>query len=82
VRAREILAEGLERHRDSGSLHYNLACLEAIAGQRAAALAALTDAIRLRPAAAAWAREDEDLASLRDDPQFRALVDRDSEPGE
>ena len=82
VRAREILAEGLECHPESGSLHYNLACLEAIAGQRAAALAALTDAIRLRPAVAGWASEDEDFASLRDDPEFRALVVRDSEPGE
>jgi len=76
ARAREILADGLERHPESGSLHYNLACLEAIAGQRGPALAALTDAIRLRPAVAGWAAEDEDLASLRADPAFRALVDR------
>jgi AraC-like ligand binding domain len=82
VRAREILAEGLERHPDSGSLHYNLACLEAVQGETDRALASLGEAIRLRPAAGGWARDDEDLASLRGDSTFQALVDRDSEPAE
>src|SRR5207342_1546622 len=34
ARAREILAEGLEVHPGSPSLHYNLACLEAVEGRR------------------------------------------------
>ena len=75
ARAREILAEGLELHPGSPSLLYNLACLEAVEGRRDGALAALAEAIRIRPEVAAWAREDDDLASLRDDPEFRALVD-------
>jgi hypothetical protein len=50
-------------------------------GQRAAALAALSKAIRIRPSVAGWAREDEDLASLRDDPEFLALVDNGADPG-
>ena len=72
--ARRILAEGLEAHPESGSLYYNLACLEAVSGEREAALAALRRAISLRPRIAEWAREDEDLASLREDPEFRALA--------
>jgi tetratricopeptide (TPR) repeat protein len=74
VRAREILAEGLATYPESGSLHYNLACLEASAGDRDAALASLRRAVELRPELANWAHEDDDLQSLRDDPEFRALV--------
>jgi Cupin domain len=76
ARAREILAEGLEQHPGSPLLQYNLACLEAVEGQRDRALAALAEAIRVQPEVAGWAREDDDLASLRQDPEFRALVDR------
>ena len=74
ARAREILEEGLEGHPDSGGLEYNLACLESIEGHRDAALKALRAAIELRPEAAEWAREDDDLAELRTDPEFRALL--------
>jgi hypothetical protein len=73
-RARQILAEGLEIHPESGSLHYNLACLEAVRGDRSAALTALRRALELRPEVAQWAADDEDLVSLRDDPEFRALT--------
>jgi tetratricopeptide (TPR) repeat protein len=72
--ARRILTEGLEVHPESGSLYYNLACLEALGGSREAALAALRRAVELRPDAAGWARDDEDLANLRDDPEFRVLA--------
>jgi quercetin dioxygenase-like cupin family protein len=65
-RARRILEEGLSIHPQAGSLHYNLACLEAVQGNREAALAALRRAIELRPECAEWAREDDDLASIRD----------------
>jgi quercetin dioxygenase-like cupin family protein len=72
--AREILAEGLEAHPDSPTLHYNLACLEAVEGRRDGALGALRMAIGARPDVANWARDDDDLASLRGDPEFEALV--------
>ena len=74
ARAREILAEGLEAHPDSPTLHYNLACLEAVEGRRDGALGALRMAIGARPDVANWARDDDDLASLRGDPEFEALV--------
>jgi tetratricopeptide (TPR) repeat protein len=72
--ARRILAEGLELYPESGSLYYDLACLEAVQGSRPAALNALRRALELRPGAAEWARDDEDLASLREDAEFRALT--------
>jgi quercetin dioxygenase-like cupin family protein len=75
--ARRILAEGLAVHPESGSLYYNLACLDALAGDPDAALAALRRAIELRPAAAEWAPDDEDLAALRGRPEFEELVGRD-----
>jgi tetratricopeptide (TPR) repeat protein len=75
-RAREILTEGLEVHPESASLYYALACLEALQDRRDAALTALRQAVEAAPNAAAWAKDDEDFDGLRDDPEFRALVDR------
>lgn len=72
--ARRIFAEGLEAHPDSASLRYNLACLEAIGGRPEEALAELERAVALDQRTAAWAREDEDFASLRDDERFEALT--------
>jgi quercetin dioxygenase-like cupin family protein len=72
--ARKILVEGLAAYPESASLHYNLGCLEAIASRREQALAELRQAIDLDAKAAAWARDDEDFASLRDDAEFNALV--------
>jgi quercetin dioxygenase-like cupin family protein len=74
-RAREILAEGLAAKPGAPTLLYNMACLEAVQGNRGAAVEALRAAIAGRSEAAAWAREDEDFASLRDDPQFALLTD-------
>jgi hypothetical protein len=73
-RAREILAEGLTAKPGAPTLLYNMACLEAVQGNRGAAIEALRAAIAGRPEAAVWAREDEDFASLREDPQFDLLT--------
>jgi hypothetical protein len=59
---------------DSPSLRYNLACLEALTGNREQALASLRRALELRAELSHWTREDDDLESLRDDPEFRALT--------
>ena len=75
ARAREILAQGLEAHPESGALYYNLACLDAAGGDREGALANLRRAIELRAEVANWARDDTDLASLHEDPAFHTLVD-------
>jgi quercetin dioxygenase-like cupin family protein len=73
-RAREILAEGLAANPGAPTLHYNLACLEAVQGNRDAAIAQLRAAIAARRATTAWARDDDDFASLRDDPEFVTLT--------
>jgi mannose-6-phosphate isomerase-like protein (cupin superfamily) len=72
--ARAIVADGLEANPDNPGLYYELACIEAIAGNRDAAIAALRDAIERRPDLKDAARGDDDLASLRDDPEFAELV--------
>ena len=74
ARALEILDEGLEVHPESASLHYHVACVQAVQGNRDAALTALRRALELNPEAADWARDDEDFASLRDDPEFTELA--------
>lgn len=72
--ARAILADGLASQPEAGSLHYELACLEALAGDVDEAISALEEAVRLRSETATWAREDEDFAAIRDDPRFAALT--------
>jgi hypothetical protein len=72
--ARQILDDGLAARPDSSTLHYNLACLEAIEGHSEAALAELRRALEMRPEVAEWAREDGDLAGLRGQPEFEELV--------
>ena len=67
-----MIEPGLADHGDNGSVLFNLACFEALAGRRADALAHLRRAIELEPRAREWANTDSDLDSLRDDPEFPA----------
>ncbi|MCI0713373.1 MAG: tetratricopeptide repeat protein [Chloroflexi bacterium] len=57
--------------------HYNLACLESIAGNTEAALSHLEQV--KGTGLLEWARQDPDLSFVRDDPRFRALVGFDSQ---
>ncbi|MCK4316148.1 MAG: tetratricopeptide repeat protein, partial [Anaerolineae bacterium] len=57
--------------------HYNLACLESIAGNVDTALEHLAKVLEQRPGQCAWARRDPDLAFIRDDPRFQELVGED-----
>jgi hypothetical protein len=64
----ELMAEAPAGHLDS---LYNLACFEALAGRREAALEHLRAAYEMAPdKVRRWAAGDEDLDSLRDDPAF------------
>jgi tetratricopeptide (TPR) repeat protein len=63
--AKRILAEGFELHPESPSLFYELACVEAVAGNLEAARAALDRAIELEPELEKVAATDDDLAALR-----------------
>jgi mannose-6-phosphate isomerase-like protein (cupin superfamily) len=67
-RAYEIAAEGLEHYPEHGTLHYALACEQALLGNRERALEHLRTAFANDPRTRDWAREDSDLASVRDDP--------------
>jgi tetratricopeptide (TPR) repeat protein len=71
-----VVAEGLEDRPDHPVLLYNVACYEALTGRRDDALAHLKRATELDSRVDEWARKDEDFASLRDDPDFRALVEQ------
>jgi tetratricopeptide (TPR) repeat protein len=72
--AKQQLEEALERYDDREVLLYNLACAEARLGELDPALGHLEQSIGLRPALADLAREDEDLAPLRADPRFAAVL--------
>ena len=68
------MLDALERYEDKSVLLYNLACAEAMLGETDEALGHLRLAIDSLPEAAEWAREDVDLASIRDDPRFAELL--------
>lgn len=68
--AREVLVE----YPGSGLALYNLACAEALLGRSEDALEHLRDALDAAPPLIENARADDDLASIRDDPRFAALV--------
>ena len=67
ARAYEIAAQGLADHPGNGTLHYNLACYAALAGEREKALEHLRTAFERDPRSREWAQKDEDLASLREE---------------
>lgn len=57
-----------------GTAQYNLGCHYAMTGQRDKALENIKKGIDLYPTLATWAPDDPDLASLRDDPDFKTLL--------
>jgi mannose-6-phosphate isomerase-like protein (cupin superfamily) len=73
--ARRELEAGIETYPDAWQGYYNLACVEARLGNTDEALRRLERAAELdREAVSKWAGEDEDFASLKDDPRFLALT--------
>ena len=69
--ARRML-EGALQEKDGPVMHYQLACLEALAGNRERALTELAVAIEGGERFRTYAASDEDFASIRDDPRFPA----------
>ena len=67
---KERLESFVEENPESAGSLYNLACAEAMLGEKDAALEHLARAVKLHPPFAESAREDDDLASIRDDPRF------------
>lgn len=73
--ARALLDEGLGAWPESPSIFYELGCWEAVCGDRQKALEWLERAVEKAPTIREWMQEDDDLLSLREDPQFKALID-------
>jgi hypothetical protein len=69
--ARAILEENMKEN-DAPAMHYHLACVEALAGNRDRALDELAVAVAGGERFARFAQSDEDFASIRDDPRFPA----------
>lgn len=68
------LDEGLEYHPDNPGLNYQLACYHALAGRSPEAIKHLKIALAGSDGRVVeWAREDEDLDSIRTDPDFPKL---------
>ena len=67
--ARRMLEEALQE-KEAPVMHYQLACLEALAGNRERALDELAIAIDGGERFRGYATADEDFASIRDDPRF------------
>jgi len=57
-----------------GSVRYNAACSQALAGDREGALESLRLGLEQNPGLKFWSRRDSDLAILHDDPRYRELV--------
>lgn len=75
-RALELDRRLVARLPDDFLARYNLACSLAMAGHPEEAIVALTEAFRLGYDDVAHMEVDPDLASLRERPEFRALVGR------
>jgi tetratricopeptide (TPR) repeat protein len=70
ARARPLLDDGPAYP----ELLYNVACSESLLGRTDDALDHLRRAIQLMPEIARFARDDQDLAALRDEPAFAELI--------
>lgn len=67
------IERGLEVHPGNAALLYRLACWEAVAGRRDAALAHLREAVERRDDLRGRAQTEELLATIRDDPRFPSV---------
>ncbi len=65
-----------DKHPTTLSSIYNLGCISALKGDRAGALTWLRQAVDAGYFEADWMARDQDLASLRGDPEFEALIAR------
>ena len=81
-RAKRWLKRALEMNPDDSVLLYNVACNFATMGETDEAIGFLERAVGHGMVSAAWMRNDTDLASLRADPRFQALLKQLEEKGD
>jgi tetratricopeptide (TPR) repeat protein len=72
--ALRVAEQVLDEYPGNGLAYFNIACMESLLGRKEEALAHLRDALDAAPELIENARTDDDLAPLRDDPRFAALV--------
>jgi quercetin dioxygenase-like cupin family protein len=72
AKGRETIEATIAAHPGEWQGHYNAACFEALTGHDDAAIAHLKRAVELDPAAKEAAAGDEDLAGLREHPEWPA----------
>ena len=73
-KAKRVLTEALDHYEDKAGVLYNLACAEALLGEKDQALEHLGAALEGQPSFAEYARDDPDFESLRSDARFTELV--------
>jgi len=73
-KAKQVLIQALGRYEDDAGVLYNLACAEALLGDKEEALRHLSEALDAHPAFRDSARDDPDFESIRSDERFAALV--------
>ena len=59
-----------------GLVRYNLACHYALAGETETAIEKLREALERNPELTEWSKEDPDLASIREEPGYKALYSK------
>ena len=72
--ARKLLEEGLEAWPESPSIYWELGCWEAVHGGKDQAVDWLRKALEREPRMREYLETDDDLTSLRGEPEFKALV--------
>lgn len=72
--AHRLLEEGLAAWPESPSIYWELGCWEAVQGDKPAALDWLRKALEREPRMAEYLETDDDLRSLRDEPEFKSLI--------
>ena len=73
-KAKQVLVQALGQYEDDAGVLYNLACAEALLGEKEEALGHLSEALDAHPAFRDSARDDPDFESIRSDERFAALV--------
>jgi serine/threonine protein kinase/Flp pilus assembly protein TadD len=75
-RSLEWTERALALEPEDSSVLYNVACAYALLGESEKAVTCLEDAVRHGYNHKEWIENDSDLASIRDNPRFRALLQR------
>jgi len=74
VAAQEMFERALKREPEAAHIHYGLAATRSRLGSVETALESLQRALELKPNLRLQAQHDQDLASLRNDPEFERIV--------